>query len=193
MSLIGISVGFYGYLFPGNINLMVVELYSTKKYKLLSIILTLIVAFESVYCGLSLIFLNAIKKNSHFYNSIEFVSYGLIFMLGLWMIVEKQHNKKAAHQNTIIRGLFSIIIHPQQIPFWVVAGILINKVVQLNMNNGALFLFMLFNAIGTLLAMFTYMFFGKIVLNYFKLNISHINKAMGSAYVLLALYHLLSF
>jgi hypothetical protein len=35
MSIIGIPVGFYGYLFPGNINLMVVELYAAKKFKLL--------------------------------------------------------------------------------------------------------------------------------------------------------------
>lgn len=40
------------------------------------------------------------------------------------MIVEKPNNKNAAHQNTIIRGVFSNIIHPQQIPFWVIAGIL---------------------------------------------------------------------
>lgn len=193
MIIIGIPIGFYGYLFPGNINLMVVDLYGAKKFKLLLIILTLIVVFESIYCGLSLIFLNTIKSNSGFYKSIELISYVLIFIMGLWMIVEKRNNKNAAHQNTIIRGVFSIIIHPQQIPFWVVAGILVNKAVQLNMNSGVLLLFILCNAIGTLLAMFTYMIFGGKLLNYFKLNVSHINKAMGSAYLLLVLYHLLSF
>ncbi len=193
MTIIGIPVGFYGYLFPGNINLMVVELYGAKKFKLLSIILTLIVVFESIYCGLSLTFLNAVKSNSGFYKSIEFISYALIFIMGLWMIIEKKNNKNAAHQNTIIRGVFSIVIHPQQIPFWVVAGVLVNKAVQLNINSGALLLFILYNAIGTLLAMFAYMIFGKKLLNYFKLNISHINKGMGSAYILLVLYHLFSF
>jgi hypothetical protein len=193
MSIIGIPVGFYGYLFPGNINLMVVELYGAKKFKLVSIILTLIVVFESIYCGVSLTFLNAIKSNSGFYKLIEFISYVLIFIMGLWMIIEKKHNKNATHQNTIIRGVFSIVIHPQQIPFWVVAGVLVNKAVQLNINSGALLLFILYNAIGTLLAMFTYMIFGKKLLNYFRLNISHVNKGMGSAYILLVIYHLFSF
>lgn len=192
MILIGIPIGFYGYLFPGNINLMVVDLYGTKKFKLLSLILTLIVVFESIYCGVSLTFLNTIKSNSGFYKSIELISYVLIFIMGLWMIVEKRNNKNAAHQITIIRGVFSIIIHPQQIPFWVVAGILVNKTVHLNIDSEALLLFILFNAIGTLLAMFTYMIFGKKLLDYFKLNISHINSVMGSAYLLLVIYHLFS-
>ena len=70
MSIIGIPVGFYGYLFPGHINLMVVDLYAAKKFKLLSIILALIVVFESIYCGVSLTFLNAIKINCGYYKSI---------------------------------------------------------------------------------------------------------------------------
>jgi small neutral amino acid transporter SnatA (MarC family) len=192
MSIIGIPIGFYGYLFPGNINLMVVELYDTKKYKLLSIILLLIVFFESFYCGLSLTFLNVIKSHSGFYKSVEVVSYVLIFTMGVWMLVEKRNDKNSTHQNTIIRGVFSVVIHPQQIPFWVVAGVLVNKFIQFNINNPASFYFIFYNAIGTLLAMFTYMIFGKKLLNYFKLNIAHINKAMGAAYILLVLYHFVS-
>lgn len=186
MSIIGIPIGFYGYLFPGNINLMVVELYGVKRYRFLSLVLLLIVVFESIYCGLSLMFLNVIMSNSQFYKSIEIVSYVLIFIMGLWMIAEERNNKNAAHQNTIIRGVFNIIIHPQQIPFWVVAGVLINKVVQLNSNTSALPLFILYNAIGTLLVMFTYMIFGKKLMNYFKVTISPINRVMGSVYIFLA-------
>lgn len=192
MSIIGIPIGFYGYLFPGNINLMVVELYAAKRYKLLSLMLLLIVVFESLYCGLSLMFLNVIKSSSQFYKTVEVGAYVLIFIMGLWMIAEKRHNKNSAHQNTIIRGVFSIIIHPQQIPFWVVAGVLINKVVQLNSNTSALPFFIFYNAIGTLMVMFTYMIFGKKLMNYFKLTISPINRVMGSVYIFLALYQLLS-
>lgn len=192
MSIIGIPIGFYGYLFPGNINLMVVELFGAKKYRLLSLILLLIVVFESIYCGLSLMFLNVIKSSSQFYKAVEITSYVLIFIMGLWMIAEKRNDKNAAHQNTIIRGIFSIIIHPQQIPFWVVAGVLINKVVQLSSNASALPLFVLYNAIGTLLVMFTYMIFGRKLMNYFKLTISPINKVMGFVYIFLAVYQLLS-
>lgn len=189
MSIIGIPVGFYGYIFPGNINLMVVELYSTKRYKLLSIIIALIIVFECIYCALSLTFLKVIKNNVNFYKSIENVSFVLIFIMGLWMILEKQKSHNTAHRNTIVRGVFSIIIHPQQIPFWVVTGVLVNNIVQFNTNSKSLLFFILYNAIGTFLAMLTYMKFGKSMLTYLNLNISHINKFMGIAYLLLVLYH----
>ena len=189
MILIGIPIGFYGYLFPGNINLMVLELYNTKRYQLLILMFALIVVFESIYCFASLTFLQEIKSNVKFYSTIEIVSYLLIFIMGLWMLFEKRNNKTAAHQNTITRGVISIIIHPQQIPFWVIAGVLVNRVVNVNMDLWTLSGFVFFNAIGTLLVMFSYMFFGKKILEYFKFNNTHINKAMGVVYILLALYH----
>ena len=193
MSIIGIPIGFYGYLFPGNINLMVVELYSAKKYRLLVLMLMMIAIFESLYCITSLTLLNTLDTKSELYKNIEFTSYVLVFLMGLWMILEKRNNKKAAHQNTILRGAISIVFHPQQIPFWIVTGILINKVIPLNRDTHTLFLFVFCNAIGTLLVMYFYMIFGKRLLNYFSFNISHINKAMGSAYILLVLYHLIFF
>ena len=189
MILIGIPIGFYGYLFPGNINLMVLELYRTKKYQLLILMLALIVVFESIYCFASLTFLQEIKANVKFYSTVEIVSYLLIFIMGLWMLFEKRNNKTASHHNTISRGVISIIIHPQQIPFWVIAGVLVNRVINVNRDIWTLSGFILFNAIGTMLAMFSYMFFGKKILEYFKFNITHVNKAMGVVYILLALYH----
>ena len=193
MSIIGIPIGFYGYLFPGNINLMVVELYSSKKYQLLFLMLTMITVFESLYCGTALTFLNKLDTKSYIYRNIEFVSYVLVFLMGLWMILEKRDNKKAAHQNTIIRGVLSIVFHPQQIPFWIVAGILVNKIIPLYEDRNVLFLFVLYNAIGTLLVMGLYMIFGKKLLNYFSFNISHVNKVMGSVYIVMVLCHLLLF
>ena len=189
MSIIGIPIGFYGYLFPGNINIMVLELYNSKKIKLLFLILGLILAFESIYCVLSLTILNSLKVDSPFYTYIEYISYALVFIMGLWMLLEKGRNKKTTRQNTLFRGVFSIIIHPQQIPFWVVAGILITRIAHITLNSRTLAEFVLFNAMGTLLAMLTYMFFGRKILDYFKLNISHINKFMGAVYILLVLVH----
>jgi len=192
MSIIGIPIGFYGYLFPGNINLMVVELYSVKKYKALGLVLLLIALFESLYCIASLTLLNNLDVKGELYRNIEITSYGLVFIMGLWMIFEKRNNKKATHQNTVLRGVINIVFHPQQIPFWVVTGILVNKITPLNKESGALFLFVLSNAIGTLLIMYCYMIFGKKLLNYFSVNISQINKGMGCAYLLLVLYRFIS-
>ena len=188
--LIGIPIGLYGYLFPGNINLMVLEIYRTGKLKFLLIILSLILVFESMYCIASLTLLNSIKSNHTLYTSIESFSYLMIFLLGLWMLFEKRKDKVRSYKNTIYRGVLSIIIHPQQIPFWLVAGIVVNRFTQLTANNSSLFIFVLSNAIGTTLAMLMYMFVGNKILNFFKFNLAQVNKVMGGIYILLVLYHL---
>jgi len=187
--LIGIPIGLYGYLFPGNINLMVLEIYRTGKLKFLLIILSLILVFESMYCIASLTLLNSIKSNHTLYTSIESFSYLMIFLLGLWMLFEKRKDKVRSYKNTIYRGVLSIIIHPQQIPFWLVAGIVVNRFTQLTANNSSLFIFVLSNAIGTTLAMLMYMFVGNKILNFFKFNLAQVNKVMGGIYILLVLYH----
>jgi hypothetical protein len=193
MLLIGIPIGLYGYIFPGNINLMVLEIYRTKKYSFLFFILGLIISFESMYCIASLSLLNSITSNQKLYSAIEFSSYVLIFLFGLWMLFEKRNNQEKSYRNTVYRGMVSMIIHPQQIPFWVVAGILINKFTQVDAGNGSLYLFVLFNAIGTLLAMGIYMFVGNKILNFFRFNIAQVNRIMGAVYILLVLYHLSPF
>ena len=189
MALIGIPIGLYGYLFPVNINIMVMELYTSKRYRLIPFVLALIMIFESIYCVLCLTFLNTIKGNTKFYVAVDRCSFILIFVMGLWMLLEKRNNQKAVHQNTILRGIFNIIIHPQQIPFWVVAGIFLSRVIQLDIHNPVFDAFVFFNAIGTLLAMLLYMIYGNWILKYFKVNIAYINKLMGACYILLALYH----
>ena len=64
MSIIGLPIGLYGYLFPGNINLMVLDLYASKKYRILAAVLLLIIVFESIYCLLTLLLLGGLKESS---------------------------------------------------------------------------------------------------------------------------------
>lgn len=191
MSSIGILIGFYGYLFPGNINLMVVHLYASKQYKLLWLMLLLIVLFETLYCAGSLYFLRSLQTNTKWYSIIELISFILILIMGLWMVFENKKDAKTTQQNTLYRGIFSMIVHPQQIPFWIVAGVLLNGLIQFDTNLSSLLPFILCNAIGTLLVMVSYMFLGNKLISYFKLNLAQINKVMGSFYVLLAVYHLI--
>lgn len=191
MSSIGILIGFYGYLFPGNINLMVVHLYASKQYKLLWLMLLLIVLFETLYCAGSLYFLGSLQTNTKWYSIIELISFILILIMGLWMVFENKKDAKTTQQNTLYRGIFSMIVHPQQIPFWIVAGVLLNGLIQFDTNLSSLLPFILCNAIGTLLVMVSYMFLGNKFISYFKLNLAQINKVMGSFYVLLAVYHLI--
>lgn len=192
MSIIGILVGFYGYLFPGNINLMVVHLYTSKQYRLLLQMLALIALFESMYCAAVLYSLQALHKQTSWYHVIEILSYVMILLMGSWMLFEKKTNAKAASNNTVYRGLLSVIVHPQQIPFWLVAGVLLSATLRFSDGWKNLLSFVGFNAIGTVLVMVCYMLVGSKLIQYFKLNLAQINKVMGSLYVLLALYHLIS-
>ncbi len=190
MSLIGIPIGFYGYIFPGNINLMVIELYKSKRYRNLFIVLGLIVLFESIYCVSSLLFLNVIQLNHKLYNSIELTSSFLILIMGIWMVIENRKDIKRSQQNTVLRGVISIIIHPQQIPFWLIAGVFVRKFAYVKMDNWGLFNFVLFNSIGTLCAMALYMILGNKILNYFSFHIGHINRVIGGVYIFLAFYNI---
>jgi small neutral amino acid transporter SnatA (MarC family) len=184
----GIALGFYGYLFPGNINLMVLDLFRSKQYRPLVLALALIVIFESLYAFISLIFLNEFNTNTTLYKNLEIAAAILILIMGLWMIFENKNNRKTIHKNTFYRGLLIIFIHPQQIPFWIVAGIFLKKVLQINLNNWDITGLVIGNGIGTLLVMVCYMIFGSKLLNYFRLNIAYINKVMGIVYVILAFY-----
>lgn len=190
MNFIGIPIGFYGYVFPGNINLMVVELYTSSRFKFLFFTLGLILLFETFYCIVSLLLLNTLKFNTSVYNTIELASYIMVLLMGIWMVVENKKDQQKSKKNTVYRGLLSIVFHPQQIPFWVIMGVVVNKFVPFNANHLALYQFAFFNALGTLLAMVFYMILGSKLFNYLKLNILQINKIMGSVYIILALYGL---
>jgi small neutral amino acid transporter SnatA (MarC family) len=188
MILPGIAIGFYGYLFPGNINLMALDLFRSKQYKRLVWVLALIILFESMYASISLIFLNEFNPNTTLFKNLELAAGILILIMGLWMIVENKNNQKTIHKNTFYRGVLSIIIHPQQIPFWIIAGILIKKVFQANFSNWDITGLVIGNGIGTLLVVVCYMILGNKILNYFKLNIAILSKVMGVVYIALALY-----
>jgi hypothetical protein len=188
MILIGIAIGFYGYLIPGNINIMVLGLYNLKKYKLLFLILALIIFFESIYCLATLFLLNRISTNGQLYTGIELFSYLLAFVMGLLMLLEKKKSNNKANNNTLYRGIFSIIIHPQQIPFWLIIGIVINPLMKFGINFFSIGGFVFLNAVGTLLAMFLYMKLGNKLLTYFSLNLYQINKSVGIFYVLIGGY-----
>jgi len=192
MSIIGIPIGLYGYLFPGNINIMVLDLYTSKKYKTLLSVLCLILLFESIYCFGTLFFLGELTVESSIYKWIKLGSYILVMIMGLLMLLENSGNKSTIQKNTLYRGIFNVIIHPQQIPFWLIIGVVISPLLNFKMNYFTIAAFVFFNSIGTLMAMCIYMFFGNKLLQFFKLNISHINKVMGIVYLLMGTYFIVN-
>lgn len=193
MSIIGIPIGLFGYIFPGNINLMALDLYASKKYRMLAAVLSLIVLFESIYCLLTLFLSGGLKESGYWYKWIEAGSFILILAMGIWMLLASRMNKQAIEKNTFYRGVFNVIIHPQQIPFWLIIGVVINPLMKFGMDVFSMAGFVIFNAIGTLVAMAVYMVFGNKILQYFNLNLSNISRVMRVAYIGNGLYSLLRF
>lgn len=186
-TLIGIPVGFYAYLFPGNINLLVMELFRARKYLFLVFTLLLLLLFESVYCLVVLHFLKQLQAMPEQSSWIQLLAFALLAIMGIWMLLEKRNYNTVLHRNTVFRGIFSIIIHPQQIPFWLVMGVYLSAFIPAFGNDSNLFFFLLFNAIGTLLVMWFYMKIGNKLVFKFNLNSERLNKLLGLFYVCVAL------
>ncbi len=189
MNVIGIVTGFYGYLFPGNINLMVLQLYQSKQKTQLYFILFLIVLFESVYLYFSVTLLNKIQHQNDLLIYLNIASNLLLLVMGVWMIFENKSDVDIA-KNTQKRGLFYIFFHPQQIVFWLVITTIMSQLLNYKVTHSNLLFFMLFNAIGTLLIMLFYMIIGNRLLLYFKLNMQKINKIIGVFYIIVFMYHI---
>lgn len=193
MNIIGLAIGLYGYIFPGNINIMILDLYMSRKYRLLTGILLLIIIFESIYCLATLYLLTGLQQNSSLYRWTEICSFFLIIGMGIWMLLESRKNSETVQKNTLYRGIINVIIHPQQIPFWLVVGVVLNPLMKFGASGFLLAGFVLFNAAGTLVAMGIYMFLGTKILQYFKLNLTRINKLMGLLYLIIGIYGLFHF
>jgi hypothetical protein len=186
MKWLAFSIGFYGYLFPGNINLMVLDLYKSGRFYFLILIGILILLFESLYCYYTLFYLDALMINPELFRVIEIFAYTFTLGMGMWMITEKANPIKNS-QNSVLRGVISIIIHPQQIPFWLWMGILFGETIYLHPGEGPIAAFILFNALGTSLVIFLYSFLGNKILTFFNLRLYYLNKAAGFLYVIIAI------
>lgn len=191
MSIIGIPIGFYGYLFPGNINLMVLHLYSEKRYRFLLFIFVLAVFFESTYCFFSLYFFSRFNANLQWLSYLKHCGYALTLLMGIWMLLDKKTKRENQNTSTVYRGFISIIIHPQQIPFWLLVGVLFQDIIFKPLSFWSLLQFVVFNAIGTFLILLCYALLGKKLLDFIKLNITQITKIIGLSYILISLSYLL--
>ena len=190
MNIVGIPIGFYGYLFPGNINLMVLELYSTKRYLPLFFITLLILIFESIYCFCTLYFLNQSAMQQAWFGYVEWGAYILTLCMGLWMLLEKSTTIKGRQYN-IHRGIINTIIHPQQIPFWLLMGVLFHDSIHNMMDKWSLPLFVVYNAIGTALVLGCYAFFGNRLMSFFNLKMKQINQIAGVLFIIISVVSIL--
>ena len=191
MIVLAMLIGFYGYLFPGNINLMILELYATKRYSILTLVGVIVILFECLYCYFTLQFIDRLNDNQQLYQYLEWAAYLLTLIVGLWMLLEEK-TKNEHRKGNIYRGLLSTIIHPQQITFWIVMSVLFNNIIYFEMNSHALPAFVFFNAIGVALVLWCYAVYGSKLLDLLKLKISTISKSIGAFYIVYSLISLIN-
>jgi hypothetical protein len=67
--------------------------------------------------------------------------------MGIWMLTDRSKNEEAVVRNTLYRGIISVIIHPQQIPFWIIVGIVVNEFINIDAESSSLYQFIFFNAV----------------------------------------------
>ena len=191
MIVLAMLIGFYGYLFPGNINLMILELYATKRYSILTLVGVIVILFECLYCYFTLQFIDRLNDNQQLYQYLEWSAYLLTLIVGLWMLLEEK-TKNEHRKGNIYRGLLSTIIHPQQITFWIVMSVLFNNIIYFEMNSHALPAVVFFNAIGAALVLWCYAVYGSKLLDLLKLKISTISKSIGAFYIVYSLFSLIN-
>jgi hypothetical protein len=192
MSVVGIVIGFYGYLFPGNINLMVLELYRQRRYALLAGATTVVLAFESLYCFATLRLLDEIQASLGWFRYLELAAYLLTIALGIWMFLEKKLEGKQ-FSGTLYRGILSAILHPQQIPFWLFMGILFHDSIFETVGAWSLPIFVCCNLIGTLLILSIYAYAGAMLMQRLRIEIKTLNKIAGIVYIAIGIVSLLGF
>ena len=177
--LIGILIGFLGYLMINNINLSVIEITAQKKRRKLVFFLFLTLLFEGIYCFFSLYCLQFLMNYPTVILIAQYISVAFLFVIGLWSLFEKVKTSAQITDNIIKRGYWSIFIHPQQIPFWFFWGIILIKKEYLQTNTASLFLFTLANSVGCLLILACYARFGNKIISMLNVQKSHLKNIVG--------------
>lgn len=188
MELIGIAIGFYSYIMIGSINLAIVELHHKQKTFYLWIFLCFAIIFETIYCVISLGFLLYLEEHANILYYIKYLTFILLVILSIWSWFSPQKKIIQLDKNIIQRGIVNMIIHPQQIPFWIFWGAICFQKQWILQSNSSILKFAFYNAIGTFIILVLYAVIGKKLLDYLKIQVNKTNKIMAVFYLFIAIY-----
>lgn len=177
--LIGILIGFVGYVMISNINLSIIEISNQNKHRRLIVFIALVLIFECIYCFFSLYCLQLLMAYPKIILAAQYISIAFLFILGVWSLAEKSKTQTEMQENIIRRGYWSIFVHPQQIPFWFFWGIILIKKQLLQTDTSALIYFAVANAAGSFLVLMLYAKFGNKLISLLKLNRKTLKNIVG--------------
>ncbi|MBX2907146.1 MAG: hypothetical protein KF744_13960 [Taibaiella sp.] len=179
MLFLAFAAGMYGYLFPGNINTLMMHLYARKKIATLAAIVLLALVFEYLYCVLAIGFYRAIDGSFLSLKALGIAGCILSFVWGAWILLEKSKPLKSTNKPIMTRGIISIIIHPQQIPFWLYIYALSRALGHI----ASITTFAIFDTLGSLAAYLLYIFGGTYLLRVYNVNEVLLQKIVGLVYI----------
>ncbi len=161
MMLAGILIGFYSYIMINNINLAVIELTIEKKFRLLTILIITSIIFEALYCYICLSSLSYLNSHANLIQIVKIIAIILMFILGIWSLRDSAEKSNHINENITKRAFFSIIFHPQQIPFWLIWGNILFSNRWILDTQSDILLFTFYNVVGSILVLLLYVVMGK--------------------------------
>lgn len=185
MLLLGIAIGFYGYLQPGIINTMMLQLYLHQEIRKLIIAFICCIFFEIIYASISLYFFTkyTLTPTTQLYFKVAGAIIFIVIALSMLGKTKVYQQKQVLHKQ-YKQGIIAIILHPQQIPFWMATFSFVLPV--LSSTNLQLMIWLLVgNTIGVILIMIIYVFVGSLFSRFILQHQKRINNI--TAYLLLAI------
>ncbi|MGC4057681.1 MAG: hypothetical protein QM743_06090 [Chitinophagaceae bacterium] len=177
--LIGLIIGIVGYIMVNNVNLCLLELNRKSSRSSLVFFCILALVFEGAYCFCTLYMLERLMHYPLVIRIAQYLSIGFLFAIGLWTLLESSKQQEALQENIIRRGYWSVIIHPQQIPFWFFWGLLLIRKQLLIPDSSHFLLLSIANCAGSLIVFLLYIRYGNKLIERFRIRRNLLKNIVG--------------
>lgn len=188
--VIGLAIGFIGYLPLGNINLTVVQMALNRPIAHVIRFIILVAFFEFVYCYLCMKGMSWLVTQQDlilFLKWATVVVFSLLGVLALYQGFKQRNGHLVSTEHVMRKGILIAILNPFQIPFWIVWGLYLLQDNLINKNEPYLFIFALFTSFGTIAVLTLYGYLGKYLVERLKINQSALNLFIGVLLIVLAI------
>lgn len=185
----GLCTGFIGYLMVNNINLCLLEMQRGGKTRAAAFFVLLVLGFEVLYCLLSLWGMKFLLQYPAWVLATRISAIVFLLIIGSWSLLEKgTEQPDKFRRNVIRRGYWSVLVHPQQIPFWLFWGLLLADKGLLQPRLSDFLQLAAANAVGSFLVLATYWKYGNQLIERFSLRRTFLKNLVGVICLLSAVF-----
>lgn len=195
--LLGFIVSFIGSIPPASINLLVINIASTKGIRKAMAFSTGAVFIELSYSFIAILCSKFLLENKSISQAIEILIIPVFLLLGYFSITKKTvaHPPKRVHKGSEFKnGLFMGMINPLLIPFWVAYSSYFISIGWLKDDILYIAIFVLGICLGTLALLLLFAYYSK---KWFYGNTTWngnlISKLTGWVFIILAVIHAIKF